>query len=159
MSIARDDFDYRDNVYASPTRAWDSLAPAGPNQSILWLLFSFNGRITRSQYWSGIIPTAMAYFGMLVLLEAFGDKMNEFARAGAAITCMVTCVCAMLAIQVKRWHDRGKSGLWVFIKIVPIIGPLWTFIELGCLPGDAFDNDYGPSERGQLFQREESARR
>ncbi|WP_435050934.1 DUF805 domain-containing protein [Desulfosarcina widdelii] len=25
-----------------------------------------------------------------------------------------------------RWHDRDKSGLWILIKIVPIIGLLWA---------------------------------
>jgi uncharacterized membrane protein YhaH (DUF805 family) len=49
-----------------------------------------------------------------------------------------------LAIYVKRWHDRGKSGWWVLIVFVPIIGYLWLLIECGFLAGDDGPNEYGP---------------
>ena len=48
-----------------------------------------------------------------------------------------------LAVSVKRWHDRGKPGVWVFIVFLPLIGPLWAFIELGFLRGDEGPNPYG----------------
>ncbi len=49
----------------------------------------------------------------------------------------------LLAIQVKRWHDRSKSGFWVFINMVPIIGTIWPLIELGYLQGSIGPNKYG----------------
>ncbi len=49
-----------------------------------------------------------------------------------------------LAISVKRWHDRDKSGWWVLIGLVPLIGGLWALIETGFLPGTEGDNQYGP---------------
>ena len=27
-----------------------------------------------------------------------------------------------LAVLVKRWHDRDKSGWWVLITFIPVIG-------------------------------------
>ena len=48
-----------------------------------------------------------------------------------------------LAISVKRWHDRGKSGWWVLIGFIPIIGGLWALIETGFLGGDPGPNQYG----------------
>ena len=48
-----------------------------------------------------------------------------------------------LAIQVKRWHDRGKSGAMALISFIPYVGGIWVFIECGCLRGNVGDNKYG----------------
>jgi uncharacterized membrane protein YhaH (DUF805 family) len=52
-----------------------------------------------------------------------------------------------LAVLVKRWHDRDKSGWWVLIALVPIIGPIWQGIECFFLPGTEGSNRYGPSPK------------
>jgi uncharacterized membrane protein YhaH (DUF805 family) len=49
-----------------------------------------------------------------------------------------------MAIYVKRWQDRDKSGWWILIGFVPIIGGIWAFVECGCLRGTMGDNRYGP---------------
>ncbi|WP_437678437.1 DUF805 domain-containing protein [Sorangium sp. So ce131] len=53
-----------------------------------------------------------------------------------------------LAIYVKRWHDRGKSGWWQLILLIPYIGSLWVFIECGCMVGNAGPNQFGPDPLG-----------
>jgi uncharacterized membrane protein YhaH (DUF805 family) len=50
-----------------------------------------------------------------------------------------------LAISIKQWHDRGKSGWWVLIGLIPFIGAIWALIETGFLEGDPGDNQYGPN--------------
>ena len=49
-----------------------------------------------------------------------------------------------LAVSVKRWHDRGKSGWWMLIAFVPVIGPIWQWVETGFLRGTNGPNRYGP---------------
>jgi uncharacterized membrane protein YhaH (DUF805 family) len=49
-----------------------------------------------------------------------------------------------LAVNVKRWHDRDKSGWWILINLVPVIGGLWSLIETGFLPGTRGSNRFGP---------------
>jgi uncharacterized membrane protein YhaH (DUF805 family) len=49
-----------------------------------------------------------------------------------------------LAVAAKRWHDRGKSGWWTLIVLVPFIGGIWMFVEAGCLRGTVGPNNYGP---------------
>ena len=49
-----------------------------------------------------------------------------------------------LAIAVKRYHDRDKSGWWVLIIFLPVIGGIWYLIECGFLRGTDGNNDYGP---------------
>jgi uncharacterized membrane protein YhaH (DUF805 family) len=57
----------------------------------------------------------------------------------------VLAIWGGLAISIKRWHDRGKSGWWIFIGAIPIIGGLWVLIETGFLEGDPGPNQYGPN--------------
>jgi uncharacterized membrane protein YhaH (DUF805 family) len=48
-----------------------------------------------------------------------------------------------LALYAKRWHDRGKSGWWSLIMLIPIIGGIWMLIELGFLRGTDGPNRFG----------------
>ncbi len=110
------------------------------------LYFSFNGRISRSTYWlRGVIPI----YGSLVAIILFGQSIQDNPSSGPMLAVLmviwlVFTLIAGVAMEVKRWHDRGKSGAWVFIRFIPLIGPLWTFVEVGCLPGDSGENAYGP---------------
>lgn len=59
------------------------------------------------------------------------------------IAIYVIAVWVSLALQVKRWHDRDKSGAWVPIGAIPVIGGIWAFVECACLRGTFGRNNYG----------------
>ena len=65
---------------------------------------------------------------------------------------------SLIAIQVKRWHDRDKSGWWIFINIIPFIG-FWALIENGFLRGTEGKNRFGedPLERSTSNKEEITA--
>nr|WP_237183157.1 DUF805 domain-containing protein [Roseomonas gilardii] len=46
--------------------------------------------------------------------------------------------------MTKRWHDRGRSGWWNLLLLLPFIGWLWLFISLCCRDGTRGPNRYGP---------------
>ncbi|MGB6766725.1 MAG: DUF805 domain-containing protein [Methyloceanibacter sp.] len=33
-----------------------------------------------------------------------------------------------ILVDIKRWRDRDKSGWWMPILFVPIIGAIWLFL-------------------------------
>jgi uncharacterized membrane protein YhaH (DUF805 family) len=47
-----------------------------------------------------------------------------------------------LAVQVRRLHDVGKSGWFIFMFLIPVIGAIWILV-LYCSPGKDSDNFYG----------------
>ncbi len=49
-----------------------------------------------------------------------------------------------LAVTVKRSHDRDKSGWWILIALIPLIGAIWFLIEFGFLRGTPGPNRFGP---------------
>ena len=51
-----------------------------------------------------------------------------------------------LAVCVRRLHDIGKSGWYVLIALIPIIGGIWLLV-LMCKEGDMANNEYGPNPK------------
>jgi uncharacterized membrane protein YhaH (DUF805 family) len=116
------------------------------------LLFSFQGRINRAKFWLihiGIDVAFIVITGLTVGGAALSGDV-EAARAAMGTSGVIATLLFIpliwigLAASVKRWHDRGKSGWWVLIGLVPVIGGLWFLIECGFLAGTAGPNTYGP---------------
>ncbi len=126
-------------------------------------LFSFDGRMGRAQYWL-TYAALMVLVGLAAAAASAGiigrAVVVEGGEAGGALEAeFVTFVFIMApafalatwigaASAVRRYHDRGKSGIWWFACFIPVIGPLWQFIELGFLPGDEGPNRFGPPPVG-----------
>lgn len=124
------------------------------------LLFSFQGRINRAKFWLvdlGMIVVATIISAILIggaeLMSADAERIvGAIGWANGAIGAIVLVLVAwiLLAIAVKRWHDRNKSGWWMLINLVPGLGNLWYLIECGFLRGTTGPNIYGPDP---LFAR------
>ena len=112
-------------------------------------LFSFDGRISRKEWWVLTIIIFLASVGVTAI-SIGGSIVTGFAFThGASIVSGVGYIVYLIsayigiATNVKRFHDRGKSGWWVLIALIPLIGLIWILVELGCLPGVSGDNEYG----------------
>jgi uncharacterized membrane protein YhaH (DUF805 family) len=120
------------------------------------LLFSFNGRIRRSQWWAArlsLIGVALVllFAGVLGvgLLHMGGVGATNSGPAVAIGILILLPVVAWIdaALGVKRLHDQNLTG-WLFALIlVPYLGGLFSFIWLGCLDGTPKRNQFGPSPK------------
>jgi uncharacterized membrane protein YhaH (DUF805 family) len=107
------------------------------------LFFQFDGRINRAKFWLGVV---IIWIVDLVVLALFGRGDSRFTVA-AIIGLLL--IWPSLAVYVKRFHDRDKSGWWVLIALIPIIGFIWIIIELGILEGTDGPNQFGPDPLGR----------
>lgn len=106
-----------------------------------YLYGSFDGRIGRQSFWIGhVVLIAISAAVHVVVGGIFG--MEGIGRAIAGIITLVL-IYPSLAVDVKRLHDRGKTGWWILLLLVPIVGFIWFVVELGCLRGTAGANRYG----------------
>ncbi|MBK5570958.1 DUF805 domain-containing protein [Ensifer sp. SSB1] len=127
---------------------------------------SIDGRIGRQTWWLAQvvvwIATTAAVFAGGALLALSG--VDNYAAGFSLMHLMVFIVLVAstyfsLVVNIKRWHDHGRSGWWNLALFVPVVGPLLGLVMLGFLPGDEGDNRFGPSgERivggaGQRFGR------
>jgi len=102
------------------------------------LYLSFEGRIGRQTYWlKGVLPFFI--IGMVAaVIDYYADTNNVLSTIVS-----ILLIWPGLAVSVKRWHDRNKSGWWVLINLVPLIGSIWAFIEQGFLKGTEGANQFG----------------
>ena len=47
-----------------------------------------------------------------------------------------------LGVSVRRLHDTNRSGWWILIALIPVLGWVWLFV-LMLLKGDEGANNYG----------------
>ncbi|MBL8022530.1 MAG: DUF805 domain-containing protein [Leptospirales bacterium] len=125
--------------------------PAGPG--LVELLFSFKGRATRTQYWLAHLALVGLLIGTIALMGLAGAFAKDSDKGDYALLLLIPAGIAYfwinLAVSVKRCHDRGKSGAFVLINLIPYIGGFWFFIEAGCLDGNVGPNEYGPDPKGR----------
>ncbi|MDP6262088.1 MAG: DUF805 domain-containing protein [Rhodospirillales bacterium] len=62
----------------------------------------------------------------------------------AGIVLFLFIFWTSLAVGAKRCHDRGRSGWFQLISLIPFIGSLWLLVELGILKGKEGGNRFGP---------------
>lgn len=116
---------------------------AGEPISIPKVLFSFNGRISRSEYWlKGYL--ILLPFGILTNILAYGVD-SDAARALGFLIGLIS-LWPGLAILIKRWHDRDRSAWWLLTLLIPLLNfvpMVWIFIEVWFLKGTDGANRFG----------------
>lgn len=106
---------------------------------------SADGRVNRQQWWLRLIVPVL----VIELVLSFVDVAigTYDARAGGGVLSGLFALAVLIPaiiVYIKRFHDRDKSGWWVLIGLVPLIGQLWLLIELGFLAGTPGPNRFGP---------------
>ena len=141
-----------ENPYAAPRG--EIVTPSGGSPPLTWkqILFSFEGRIPRRQYWGSMLIQILGgliigFLLMSMIPSLFGSHGSASSLApmlGVILAPLAIVVIWIgLAVGVKRWHDRGKAGWWMLIGFIPYIGGIWQFIECGCLRGTEGSNRFG----------------
>ena len=111
------------------------------------LYTNFDGRISRQPFWIGTLVLWAASIALSILA---GIIVGSASTAMMLIQLVIglAFLVPSLAIAVKRFHDRDKSGWWVLIIFIPLIGFIWYLVELGFLPGTPGPNRFGPDPLG-----------
>jgi uncharacterized membrane protein YhaH (DUF805 family) len=122
---------------------------------MLAFLFSPSGRIGRGKWWLAQLVNTIVIIAFIILvsMQFSGDDISNLSDkpipsidlmfAAEFLVVILVLVWMTFCITVKRYHDRGKSGWWYLFQFIPIVGPIWAFIELGFCSGDDGDNEYG----------------
>jgi len=96
----------------------------------------FNGRARRKEYWM---------FFLFNLIIAFVLGFIEGLAGGPGIIGILYSLAVLIpgiAVSVRRLHDTNRSGWWLLIALIPLVGPivLLVFMFFDSTPGQ---NEYG----------------
>ena len=120
-------------------------------------LLSFQGRITRKQWWlMHLLRNLVCSCLVIFIYGVYGVFGDIFVRLIIlfSLPILVLYWCSPWALNAKRWHDRDKSTAFIFVEFIPFIGWIWMFIELGCLRGTDGPNRFGPDPLAETQQVE-----
>lgn len=121
---------------------------------------NFSGRATRSEYWWAYLFNNIVYMVLGILFaisggsslaayDAYGDMSIAYMGAGAIFYILMmlyglAVLLPSLSLMVRRLHDIGKSGTYILMGLIPVVG--YIFILVYMLTGSAPDNQYGPKK-------------
>lgn len=111
-------------------------------------IFDFKGRSSRTEYWLYLLSMLICLFPTLPLIllsnEDFGvlSKISTWIILVYYLLWLITFTISYISISVRRLHDSGRSGWWILLDYVPLIG-LVAFIDRGLRKSDVNANKYG----------------
>lgn len=102
----------------------------------------FSGRARRAEYWYFLLYNALISLGIGIIAATLGDMLGI-----VGILYGLAVLIPSLAVSVRRLHDIDKSGWWLLLSFIPLIGGLVLllfFVQDGT-PGP---NKFGPDPKG-----------
>ena len=110
------------------------------------LLLSWNGRVARATFFWTASSAAAVFLILFVFLETLVSR-------SATWILYPPFLWSIVALMVKRLHDRGQSVWWLLVAAIPLLGPLWLFFILVFRKGSPGENQYGqdPLEYGDYM--------
>lgn len=111
-------------------------------------LFSPKGRVTLGQFWLYVASMMCAAFvlGRLpILLQQWlhlPDGMMVLVGTLLSFCFLILFVYSFIIQLIKRAHDLGKKGSYVWYCLIPFYG-LIVSVYLMCEQGDGAQNEYG----------------
>lgn len=100
---------------------------------------NFSGRASRSEYWWYVLFTVILSFAIGFIFGIFGAV-----KASQWVGSLVNLALLLpgLGVCVRRLHDIGKSGWWLLIGLIPVVG--WIILIVWYCQPSASANEYGP---------------
>lgn len=103
------------------------------------MYFSFEGRMSRGTYvcrWLILLLSAVV-IGLICGVISF--------LAPLGLVALIALAVSQISLAVRRLHDRGHSGLWLLVCVVPALN-LLMFVYLLFAQGQPGQNEYGMEE-------------
>ena len=114
---------------------------------------NFSGRAQRSAYWWWVL--FQVGVGLAIALIEGGGSFSrgagsmQFAVVGGTFSMIWSLINLLpgLAVAVRRLHDLDKSGWWLLIGLIPLVGAIILLVWF-CSRGTSGANRFGADPRG-----------
>jgi uncharacterized membrane protein YhaH (DUF805 family) len=117
----------------------------------------FSGRARRKEFWMFYLINMIVLFVLLSIDGALGiydagiDGALSIYDADAGVGLLsgiylLAIILPLLGVAIRRLHDTGRSGWWLLISIIPLIGTI-TLLVFYCLDSAPEENQYGDNPK------------
>ena len=105
--------------------------------------FDFSSRSIRSEYWWWTLFVFIASI-VLGMIDGLFGLLGPLGLGPFGALFSIATLVPGLALSVRRLHDVNRSGWWLLLLLVPLIGAL-IILFWAVSKGDEGPNDYGPN--------------
>jgi len=110
----------------------------------------FRGRSRRKEFWffiliDTVIFTLLSIADFISDIVIYGEWSSENIAFASSVYFILTLI-PKIALTVRRLHDTGKSGFWLFSLLIPPVGIIVLFV-FSLLDSDSGDNKYGQNPK------------
>lgn len=105
----------------------------------------FEGRARRQEYWTFVLINTTISLGLGLLERALGFAPDIDQSVLSSIYALAVLVPS-LAVGVRRLHDTGRSGWYMFLVLIPILGSI-ALLVLQLFDSDPGNNQYGSNPK------------
>ena len=113
--------------------------------------FDFNGRSRRKEFWYVVLFNFILCFSLILFPFLIALVISGFETAYIVFSVLyvfiwlysIIIAIPMLALEVRRLHDIGKSGWWILITLIPIVGGIIMLVWMATDSESGY-NDWGP---------------
>jgi uncharacterized membrane protein YhaH (DUF805 family) len=102
----------------------------------------FQGRARRIEYWMFVLFSFIILVVALILDNVFGIAIEGSSYGPIYIVFTLALLLPSLALSARRLHDIGKSGWFILVNLIPIVGAIW-YLVLVCSKGNQGTNGFG----------------
>ncbi|MEH0846156.1 DUF805 domain-containing protein [Micromonospora sp. CPCC 205711] len=116
-------------------------------RSVLTQYVGFTGRARRSEYWWFTLFNVLVGVAAAILDSVLGTTLGSDGSTGViGIIVSLALLLPALAVAVRRLHDTDRTGWWLLLGLVPIVGAivLLVFFVSDSTPGT---NRFGASPK------------
>lgn len=107
--------------------------------------FDFSGRSRRKEFWLFVLFTTLISIALSFVDAIAGLELAEdFGVLGGLFSLII--IIPSISVTVRRLHDIGRSGWWLLLTFVPIIGWITLFI-FNLLDSQSGTNAYGSNPK------------
>jgi len=107
----------------------------------------FEGRARRKEYWFFVLFSIIITMVLSVLDGALGLFDLETGIGLLSGIYSLAVLIPSISVGVRRLHDTNRSGWWLLITVIPLIGAI-VIIVLLALDSKPGDNEYGSNPKG-----------
>lgn len=101
----------------------------------------FQGRSSRSEYWWWVLFVAILSFCIGIIEGILGFSMTAVQTTSGILSLVL--FLPGLGLSVRRLHDIGKSGWWILLGFIPVVGAIILIIWFA-RNSEMTENRYAP---------------
>ena len=101
----------------------------------------FSGRAPRAEYWWFYLMVIIGYFVASILDSIVGTGGILGPYGVLTMVVALGLLLPLIAAGVRRLHDTDRSGWWLLIAIIPLIGLVLLYFLVS--EGTKGDNRFG----------------